>query len=109
VNILEEYRLRQKEESEARKDNKKIKSFEEGPDHLAVGVPVTISQLVRTEKGSKRKKIEAKVETIKDTLFYADKFRFRKVPIKVLEDGSTHHEAFGFTNEGTYAIIPKGW
>ena len=109
MNILEEYRLRQKEESEVQKDNKKIKSFEEGPDHLVTGVPVTISQLIRTEKGSKRKQIETTVSIIKDTLFHADKFRFRKIPAKTLENGSTHHEAFGFTNEGTYAIIPKGW
>ena len=109
MNILEEYRLTKNQETEARKNSKKVKSFEEGPDHLAVGVPVTISQLVRTEKGSKRKKIETTVSIIKDTLFYADKFRFRKIPAKTLEDGSTHHEAFGFTNEGTYAIIPKGW
>lgn len=109
MNILEEYRLKQKQEAEARKDTKKTKSFEEGPDHLAVGIPVTISQLVRTEKGSKRNQIETTVSTIKDTLFYADDLRFRKVPLKTLEDGSTHHEAFGFTNEGTYAIIPKGW
>jgi len=109
VNILEEYRQRQKEEAETRKDGKKIKSFEEGPDHLVVGIPVTISQLIRTEKGSKREQIETTVSTIKDTLFYADEFRFRKVPARTLDDGSTHHEAYGFTNEGTYAIIPKGW
>ena len=109
MNILEEYRQRRKEEAGAQKDSKKIKSFEEGPDHLVVGVPVTISHLLRTEKGPKRNKIETQVDVIKDTLFYADKFRFRKIPLKTLEDGSTHHEAFGFTNEGTYAIIPKGW